>query len=199
MSLPRLLTLAGKDDLRIEPAGDIESLRTSHQHVGTTQLPANHELVLENIQGNAMELIAEIDPKGAPMVELNVLRSPDGQERTRILFFKERGYRHRYPGKRSKGNDTLISIDSSYSSTLPDVKSRPPETAPVLLGKDEPLKLRVFVDKSVVEVFVNGKQCVAMRVYPGRKDSIGVSLRSQGKDAKLKSLDAWQMKNIYEV
>ncbi len=199
MSLPRLLTLAGKDDLRIEPAGDIESLRTSHQHVGTTQLPANQELVLENIQGNAMELIAEIDPKGAPMVELNVLRSPDGQERTRILFFKERGYRHRYPGKRSKGNDTLISIDSSYSSTLPDVKSRPPETAPVLLGKDEPLKLRVFVDKSVVEVFVNGKQCVAMRVYPGRKDSIGVSLRSQGKDAKLKSLDAWQMKNIYEV
>jgi beta-fructofuranosidase len=56
----------------------------------------------------------------------------------------------------------------------------------------------VFIDKSVVEVFVNGKQCVAMRVYPGRADSIGVSLRSQGQDATLKSLDAWQMKNIYE-
>ncbi len=55
----------------------------------------------------------------------------------------------------------------------------------------------MFVDKSVVEVFVNGKQCVAMRVYPGLAESVGVSLRSQGRDAVLKSLDAWQMKNIY--
>ena len=45
------------------------------------------------------------------------------------------------------------------------------ETAPVFIEPDEPLKLRVFIDKSVVKVFVNGKQCVAMRVYPGSEDS----------------------------
>jgi len=65
------------------------------------------------------------------------------------------------------------------------------------MDEDEPLKLRIFLDKSSIEVFANGKQCVAMRVYPSRDDSIGVSLRSQGKDATLKRLDAWQMKNIY--
>ena len=92
----------------------------------------------------------------------------------------------------------MITIDSSYSSLLPDVLSRAPETAPVALESDETLKLRVFIDKSVVEVFVNGKQCVAMRVYPGGEESVGVSLRSQGRDAVLKSLDAWQMKNIYD-
>jgi beta-fructofuranosidase len=53
------------------------------------------------------------------------------------------------------------------------------------------------VDKSVVEVFVNGRQCVAVRVYPDRADSSGVSLRSQGQDSVLTSLDAWQMKSIY--
>ncbi len=37
-----------------------------------------------------------------------------------------------------------------------------------------------------------------MRVYPGRDDSVGVSLRAQGQDAVLKSLDAWQMENIHE-
>ena len=57
----------------------------------------------------------------------------------------------------------------------------------------------MFIDKSIVEVFVNGKQCVAMRVYPGREDSVGVSLRCQGQDGELKSLDAWQMKNVYEL
>jgi len=188
MSLPRRLRLAGKDDLRIEPTGDIESLRTSHQRVGATQLPANREFVLENIRGNAMEIVAEIDDKKAQMFEMNVLRSPNKEEYTRIAFFRGRGYR----GK------SLITIDSSYSSLLPDVASRAPETAPLSLKGSANLQLRVFIDRSVVEVFVNGKQCVAMRVYPSRPDSVGVSMRSQGKGAVLKSLDAWQMKNIYE-
>ncbi len=65
-------------------------------------------------------------------------------------------------------------------------------------GGDEPLRLRVFIDRSVVEVFVNGKQCVALRVYPDREDSIGVSMRSQGQDAEIISVDAWQMESIYE-
>lgn len=89
-------------------------------------------------------------------------------------------------------------LDCAYSSILPDVRSRPPEIARVCLAPDEPLNLRIFIDRSVVEVFANGKQCVAVRVYPGREDSLGVSLRSQGQKARLKSLDAWQLKNIYE-
>ena len=193
MTLPRRLTLAAKDDLRIEPAGDVESLRGDHQHIDAMTLPANEEIVLDNVRGNAIEIVAEIDLKGANVVELNVLRSPNREEVTRILFFKDRGFR-----RRGRQRETLITIDSSYASSLPDVRSRAPETGPVLLDRGEPLKLRVFIDKSVVEVFANGKQCVAMRVYPGCEDSIGVSLRSQGQDAALKSLDAWQMKNIYE-
>ena len=59
------------------------------------------------------------------------------------------------------------------------------------------LRLRVFIDHSVVEVFANGKQCVAARVYPGREDSTGVSLRAQGSGAVLRSLSAWQMHSIY--
>ena len=193
MTLPRRLTLTADDELGIEPAGDIESLRADHEHVGATVLPANQEVALDSIRGNAMEMIAEINPKGAPMVEMNVLRSPQKEEVTRIAFFKNRGYRNRDSGR----HESLITIDSSYSSGLPDVLSRAPETAPVFVAPDEPLRLRVFVDKSVVEVFVNGRQCVAMRVYPGREDSTGVSLRAQGQDAEIRSLDAWQMKSVY--
>ena len=83
------------------------------------------------------------------------------------------------------------------SSILPDVLSRAPESAPVSIGEEESINLRVFIDKSVLEVFVNGIQCVSVRVYPSLKDSTGVSLRSQGKDAELISLHSWQMNNIY--
>jgi len=204
MTLPMRLTLAPEGDvdpLRIEPAGDIESVRGKHQHIDATPLPANTEIVLEGVQGNAMEIVAEIDPKRAQMVELNVLRSPKAEEVTRIRFYKGRGYRHRELGKTHKmarQRSSVIVIDNARSSTLPDVESRPPETAQFMLSPGEPVRLRVFIDRSVVEVFVNGKQYAALRVYPGRKDSLGVSLRAQGQDATLKSLDAWQMKNIWE-
>ncbi len=213
MTLPRRLTLTGGNEVAVEPAGDIESLRFDHRSLGSMTLPANEEVVLEGIHGNAMELSLEIDPQDAPVIELNVLRSPGGEETTRIAFFKERGFHirsRRIPNataldassapqkNRTVRRESLITIDSSYASTLPDARPRAPETAPVHLEEGEPLRLRVFIDRSVVEVFVNGKQCVAVRVYPGREDSVGVSLRSQGRSAELRTLDAWQMRTIYQ-
>lgn len=211
MSLPRRLTLDEHDELRMEPAGDIASLRMNHQHVDSRILPANQEVLLDAIQGNAMELALSIDPRNAPLVEVNVLRSPNKEEFTRISFFAKRGFRRRFrvPNatalnansdalrNRPIRYESLITLDTSYSSMLPDVLSRAPETAPVLIEDGELLELRIFIDRSIVEVFVNGKQCVAARVYPGREDSLGISLRAQGQDAELKSLDAWQMTSIY--
>lgn len=202
MSLPRRLTLTGKDELAMEPAGDIESLRGSHQHVNERVLPANREVVLDGVGGKAVEIAAEIDPGEAQMVELNVLRSPGKEEFSRIVFYKHRGYvdwvRSNGWERFSDSRDSLIGIDTCYASELPDVESRAPEIAPVYLAPGEPLKLRVFIDKSVVEVFANDRQCLAVRVYPGRDDSQGVSLRAQGADAVLRSLDVWQMRSIYE-
>ena len=168
-----------------------------------------------------MEIAAEINPKNAQVIELNVLRSPKKEEYTRIIIYKEKGYSKGLEYQAGEGTAympadlvnlvtgeqplprtpytrlSLISIESSFSSTLPDVQLRAPETAPFMLNPDEPIKLRIFIDKSVLEVFVNGKQCVAMRVYPGRGDSTGVSILSHGNEAELTSLEAWQMKNIY--
>jgi beta-fructofuranosidase len=157
------------------------------------KLPANQEVELDNISGNTMEIETLIDVNDSPMVELNVLKSSDNKEFTRIMFFKGRGYKR----DRKKPRPGVVSIDTSCSSILPDVRSRPPETAEIPMGVKEPLKLRVFIDKSILEVFVNGKQCLAVRVYPGKKDSKGVSLRSRGCSTMLKYLKAWQMDNIY--
>ncbi|HEY3397751.1 MAG TPA: glycoside hydrolase family 32 protein [Armatimonadota bacterium] len=203
MSLPRRLTLIGRDELGIEPAGDLASLRGEHQPVAPRLLPANQEVVFENLSGNAMELVAEIEPQGASLIEMKVLRSPGQEEYTRITLFQRRGYRNweRYSGWEGRrveaATDSVISVDTSHSSQLPDVLSRPPETAPVYLPPGEPWRLRIFLDRSVIEVFVNGRQCLALRVYPGRADSLGVSLLAQGQEAKLLKLDAWQMNSIY--
>ncbi len=146
-------------------------------------------------------MIIEIDVKKSSMVELNVLRSPNKEEYTSIKFFKDRGFpldRLNPDPNRFKGrHQSLISIETAYSSILPDVKSRAPEIAPVILEPNEKLRLHIFVDKSVVEVFVNEKQALAVRVYPGRDDSKGISIRAQGSDASIENLYFWQMKSIY--
>jgi beta-fructofuranosidase len=73
----------------------------------------------------------------------------------------------------------------------------PAETGPFFLEPGEPVKLRIFIDRSVMEVFVNSRQCIAVRVYPGRKDSTSVSIRAQGGPAEVIKIDAWELKTIY--
>lgn len=191
MSLPQQLSLNQNKSLRIEPVASVESLRGKHMSVGRTSLPANKEVVLKTIRGNVMELDVEIDPELSRWVQLNVLRSENAEEQTSITFYN-------YDRKLTYWYDTQgeVVLDGSRSSTLNDVWVRPPERAVMSRG-NEPLKLRVFIDKSVVEVYVNSKQYLAMRVYPGRDDSRGVSLRAEGRGATLKRLDAWQMKPIW--
>ena len=195
MTLPRRLTLDEENQLGIELACNTASLRREHQHIGPMILPANQEMVLPQIQGNAIELAAEIELKDAPMLELNVLRSPNKEEYTRIMFYRNVLRLTRAGGKIQASR---VSIDTSLSSTLPRALSRAPETADFRLKPNQNLQLRVFVDRSVVEVFVNDNQCVAVRTYPDRSDSTLVSLRSQGTSTRLISLDCWQMQNIYE-
>ena len=195
MSIVRVLTLREDKTLGIEPIPKIDSLRSDHRIVGETILPANREIVFEDVAGNAVEIVAEIDPKEAREVCINVLRSPDNEEHTAVKFYKHGHMAANKDGQKYRKD--ALAIDPSRSSLLPDVLSRPPEVAPFELEDGETLKLRIFIDKSVVEVFANGRQCVALRVYPGREDSVGVSVRAQGRDAVLKSLEAWQMKSIY--
>ncbi len=209
MSLPRRISLAPDDvwdPIRQEPAGDFASLRGKHERVKYLDLPANEDVILEKISGNTMEMIVEIDPKNAQAIELELLRSPDAEEKTRVVIQTERGNSPRLFGRdemqerRSKKEvmfKTVVTLDNTRSSILPGARSRVPEIDSFKRGKGEKIKLHIFIDRSVVEVFVNDKAVVAARVYPGREDSLGVALRAQGSAAKLISLDAWQMGTIY--
>jgi len=195
MSLPRRLSLGDDDELLMEPVAAIDACRKRRLGGAPRQLPANQEVVLDGLGGDALEIQASVAPSAASMVELNVLRSPGREEFTRIAFYRDRGYRDNVHRRRHV--QSLVTLDTSYSSSAADVRSRAPETAGVWLGADEPLELRVFVDRSIVEVFVNGRQCVAARVYPERRDSTGISLRSQGGTSDLASLSVWEMASIY--
>ncbi len=188
MTLPRRFSLDANNNLLIDPIDAVESLRFDHIHLEARVIPANDEVVLAGVQGKAMEIEAVIDQAAAREVGVCVLRSPDGSEKTRISLFRQvdtiRGH-------------SALQIDVSAASVGHEVLARTPETGPVAIEEREPLHLRVFVDRSIVEVFANGRQCLSLRAYPERDDSRGVSVFARGADAKLISLSAWQMRSIW--
>jgi len=67
------------------------------------------------------------------------------------------------------------------------------QEAPFELHSGENLKLRIFLDKCVLEVFANGRECMTQRIHPTRNDSLGVALFTRGGTANVVSLDARDM------
>ncbi|NQU20319.1 MAG: GH32 C-terminal domain-containing protein [Candidatus Nealsonbacteria bacterium] len=176
MSLPRVLTLGSDGMLRMNPPEEIERLRYNAQKRTNLAVKPDSELSVAGIGGNSIELAMEISAAGAKQYGVKVCCSGDGQEET-VVFYD--------------AVEKKLKIDTNKSSLTEGPKSI--EAGPLELKADEPLKLRIFVDKSVVEVFANGRQSVMRRIYPTGKDSIGVKLFSNGGPAKVATLEAWEM------
>jgi beta-fructofuranosidase len=181
-SLPRVLSLGADGRLRYTPAKELEALRYAHASVTERTLPPGELAVLPGIEGDCLELQMEIDPGDAEKVSLAVRRSPGGEEQTLIVYDAERG---------------RLGVVRERSSQDPKAE-KSGHTTPFALANGEALRLRVFVDRSVVEVFANERACLTCRIYPSRADSLGVALSAEGGTAVVKSLDAWRMRSVWD-
>ena len=196
MTVPRILSLATDGSLQIEPVPELECLRMNPKTRENITLNADDEVSLEDIHGNCLELAVEIDPGDATEVGVQVLCSPDQVEQTGILYVPAEGTLKidisrstlneviQYPRYRSAGGNERLPESERFVDA---------ECAPFTLMDKETLHLRIYVDKSVVEVFANGRQCITQRVYPTRADSTGVRLVSRGGQAHFRSIQAWEM------
>ncbi|HET8546544.1 MAG TPA: glycoside hydrolase family 32 protein [Bryobacteraceae bacterium] len=72
-------------------------------------------------------------------------------------------------------------------------KERP---AAVPLESNQRLRLNVFMDCSLIEVFANGRACVTARAYIPNPAESRVSIWARGGSAKLRSLIVYEMKPI---
>jgi beta-fructofuranosidase len=177
MSLPRVLSLAEDGSLRMNPPEEIERLRFNGKKKADVEINADSEVPLPEISGHSLELNLEMNAADAKQYGVKVCSSPDGEEQTLVYY---------------DATDKKLKVDATKSSL--DDTSKKIEAGPFALNAGETLKLRVFVDKSVVEVFANdGRQAVMRRIYPTRPDSTGVAIFSRGGPAKVINLEAWEM------
>lgn len=197
LTLPRRISVGGiwHDELRQTPFADLSQLHKDHIAYNLVTLEAGKVMIPKEVRGNTFEMNLTLLPEDIPPVlEIEVLRSPGGEETTCITFFRQRGGGY---AMLPYTTDSVIMLDTAHSSTDPRADMLPPEILPVVLEREETLFLRIFVDKSVVEVFVNDRQCVCMRAYPVRPDSKCISLLARGRNAVVQKLDFWTMGSIY--
>lgn len=185
MCLPRVLYPAEDNSLRMCVAEELERLRYNPRSHNNLTIAANTEKKIEDIRGNSIEIKMECEITGAAQIGLKVCCSPDNEEQTLVYYDAV---------EKKLTIDTEQSRNSTYiGKEIINNAPKKVESGPFALADDEKLTLRVFVDKSVIEVFANDRQAVMRRIYPARKDSLGVVLFSNGADTQVTSLQAWDM------
>ena len=196
MTLPRVLSLAVDGTLCIEPVPELEVLRVNPRVRRDIHLAANAEIELDEVRGDCLELAARIDPEGAQAVGVKVRCSPDGAEQTVVSFDRSAGKLRVDVGRSTLDEDIRYPYYRNQKALgrLPEeARYLTSQEAPFDLADGELLNLRIFVDRSVVEVFANGRQCITQRIYPSRPDSEGVVLCSRGGGCTIRSFEAWHM------
>jgi len=181
LSLPLELRLLPDGEMAVSPAQELVGLRRGQWSGADIVLPAGEEFVVPGVQGKALEIEVEFLPQPGADFGLKVLCSPGDGEYTRIAYRRD---------------SEQIFVERRRSS-LDQRADRNSATMPVALATGESQRWRVFVDHSVIEVFINEHLCLACRVYPTREDSRSVRLFSQGGRTRVPACDIWQLAAVW--
>jgi sucrose-6-phosphate hydrolase SacC (GH32 family) len=174
----------------------VEALRFNDREFGDLHLAADAEIVLDGVRGDCLELALEMEPEGAREFGVKVRCSPDGVEQTAVVYAPEEGALKVDVSRSTLDENIRYTYYRSLSALnrLPESQRRVgAQAAPLELAPGEPLRLRLFLDRSVLEVFANSRQCITQRIYPTRRDSLGVLLFARGGSVRVKSVQAWDL------
>jgi sucrose-6-phosphate hydrolase SacC (GH32 family) len=179
MSLPRELTLRDDGALGVAPAPELQALRGAHYHQAMLQVAPSSAGLLPEVRGDALEIVAEFDlaSSDAQRYGLLVRCAPEREEYTRIVYDRAEG---------------RLLVDRERASLDPEVR-RGAHGDALALADSEPLRLHVYLDRSIVEVYANGRACLTERIYPSRPDSLGVDLFAEGGRITATAVDVWTL------
>ena len=139
-------------------------------------MQADSDARIDGTFGNSFELIIEFDVSDAQEFGVKVCVSEDESEYTIISYDQ---------------NAELLKVDTTNSG--PEKSPKSIESAPLVLSKREKLTLRIFVDKSVIEIFANSRQAIARRIFPEKTDSTSVKVFTKGSNVEVTKFKSWQI------
>lgn len=178
MSLPLIVTMADNGGLHLAPAAELAALRSPAWTVSDLAV-APHATQPLPVRGEALEIEVEFAENAAAEFGLIVRSSPDGAEQTRIVVRLGQG-------------ELAVQRVGDLDAGVPAE-----ERAPLTVAAGERVRLRVFVDASVLEIFANDTCYMAVRLYPHRADSLGVAVFAGAAPVDVVRLTAWSLASIW--
>ena len=176
--LPRILTRQG-DRLWQEPVPEVEILRGRHEQRKNILVQPGATDLLAGIQGDVLEIIAEFDPGTATRFGLKVRTAEDGQGGTKVFY--------------DVTKDQFGAVDNlKIPAPYPELGQ-----GPAYLQKGQRVRMRLFLDRSMLEVFVNGQ--TGSGIFNNDVKGMGLDLFSEGGNTTLISLDVWELKPAWPL
>ena len=175
-SLPWELSLPDDGILRIKPVRELESLRYNETVESNIEAKDGQDHRLKEISGDTVELDVTIRPTEAREFGVKVFCDEDNQNGMNIFY---------------SANEKTISVRDEKEATDPDTSARAYADAPFELKEGEDLNLRIFIDKQIVEIFINDRQALVQR-HVHKPEDVGICLYSKGGDMEA-DVTGWKM------
>lgn len=177
LTLPRVLTRTADGHIKMEPVEELTALRSKSLDVSLATI--NDEEIITELREALLELHVEFSLRDvtADTFGIKLRRSEDGTEET-IIHFSPKTQR--------------LTLDRTKSGMGVDGV----RTAEVDVEGDV-LRLRIFLDRSSIEVFANdGTTVMTSRIYPD-PSSVGVSFYAEGGSVNVESCNVWRLADVW--
>ena len=188
MTLPWRFTPASDNSLLIDPVEELRSLRHDERQHDDITLSEGEQRTVEGFESDCMEIKMSIEPGDAARFGMKLLRSPGGEEETVITY--DVGRQQFVVDFERASEDGSLSYGRDMRDLSKGVRQQIVPFAPEGEGR---LDIDVFVDRSIIEVFVNSRTCIVQRVYPTREDSKGFSLFTEDRPIVVRDMVKWEM------
>lgn len=159
-----------------------------------------------------LSLSSDGDLRQAPAPQLNKLRGKPVAWRK--IALQASGQTFKLPATNTLEIEADIDLQSAKSIAL-EIKGAAPDAKPVLInfdgaqlavmdataplqisGERKKLNLRMFIDRSVLEVFANDTVCIT-KIIPTLATDAQFTIRADGGEARVDQIRAWPMKTIW--
>lgn len=174
LTLPRELTLSEEGNLLMNPVEELEKLRLKKLPVDVKYI--NNEVITLPIEEALLELQVSFNIEKTTSKQIGIIlrSSSDNEEKTELIYHLD-------------SNKICLNRNKSGLGVAG-------ERCTKLVGNHNELKLRIFLDKSSIEVFINdGENVLSSRIFPN-KTSLGMKLFSVDGETKVNYIKAWSLK-----
>ena len=182
-SLPREWSLDANNNLIQIPYSGTSSMRVPSTNFNATDTDINGTLSLAPVSGKAVEIEGNFTISSATRFGFNVRKN--GSNAIQIYYTPSANKITVNTTNISKLSNDAGVFNGIYESVLPQA-----------LAQGANLKLHIFIDHSIMDIFINDMYAFSLRVFPTDTNAEDVEVFSEGGVTRAASVKAWNLRSL---